>query len=165
MKKKMNQILSGVNEVNIYGNKDIVIDGIANDSRKVKQNFIYIAIIGNDLDGHSFINQSIMNGAVVIICSKIPNKLNRNVTYVIVKNTRKAQGIIASNFYNNPSKKINVIMVTGTNGKTTVVSLFYSLFMSMKIKVGMLTTIENKINNKTYSSELTTPDSIQLIII
>ncbi len=162
MKKKMNQILSGLNEVNIYGNKDILIDGIANDSRKVKQNFIYIAIIGNDLDGHSFINQSIMNGAVVIICSKIPNKLNRNVTYVIVKNTRKAQGIIASNFYNNPSKKINVIMVTGTNGKTTVVSLFYSLFMSMKIKVGMLTTIENKINNKTYSSELTTPDSIQL---
>ena len=162
MKKKMNQILSGLNEVNIYGNKDILIDGIANDSRKVKQNFIYIAIIGNDLDGHSFINQSIINGAVVIICSKIPNKLNRNVTYVIVKNTRKAQGIIASNFYNNPSKKINVIMVTGTNGKTTVVSLFYSLFMSMKIKVGMLTTIENKINNKTYSSELTTPDSIQL---
>ena len=66
----MNQILSGLNEVNIYGKKDILIDGISNDSRKVKQNFIYIAIIGNDLDGHSFINQSIINGAVVIICSK-----------------------------------------------------------------------------------------------
>ena len=162
MKKKITKIISGLNEVNIYGNQSIIIDGIANDSRKVKKNFIYIAIIGNDLDGHDFINQAIMNGAAVIICSKAPNKLNRNITYILVKNTRKAQGIVASNFYDNPSNKIDVIMVTGTNGKTTVVSLFYSLFMSMKIKVGMLSTIENKIENETYLSELTTPDSIQL---
>jgi len=162
MKKNMSQILSGLNEINIYGEKNVFINGIANDSRKVQKNFIYVAIIGNDLDGHNFIDQAIINGAKVIICSIIPNKIEKTITYILVKNTRKAQGIVASNFYNNPSNKINIIMVTGTNGKTTVVSLFYSLFMSMKIKVGMLTTIENKINNETYMSDLTTPDSIQL---
>ena len=162
MKKKMNQILSGLNEISIYGEKKTLIDGIVNDSRKVQKNFIYVAIIGNDLDGHDFIDQAIENGASVVICSKSPDKIDKKITYILVKNTKKAQGIVASNFYNNPSNRINVIMVTGTNGKTTVVSLFYSLFMSMNIKVGMLTTIENKINDKTYTSKLTTPDSIEL---
>ena len=128
MKKKMNQILSGLNEIGIYGEKKIFIDGIVNDSRKVQKNFIYVAIIGHDLDGHDFIDKAIENGASVVICSNLPNKIDENITYILVKNTKKAQGIVASNFYNDPSNRINVIMVTGTNGKTTVVSLFYSLF-------------------------------------
>ena len=99
MKKKMNQILSGLNEISIYGEKKTLIDGIVNDSRKVQKNFIYVAIIGNDLDGHDFIDQAIENGASVVICSKFPDKIDKKITYILVKNTKKAQGIVASNFY------------------------------------------------------------------
>jgi len=162
MKKKFSAIISGLKFISIYGNQKLSVSGITNDSRRAKNNFIYIAIVGNKLDGHAYIDDAIENGACLILCSKIPKTLKKNITYVLVKNTRLAQGIISSNFYNNPSKKINLIMITGTNGKTTVVTLFYNLFKHLNYKVGMLTTIENKIDEQSFESRLTTPDSIEI---
>ena len=162
MKREFNDIISGLDFISIYGRKNLVISGIVNDSRKVRKNFIYVAILGNKLNGHDYVNDAIKNGASAIFCSKRPDKLNKTITYVLVRNTRKAQGIIASNFYSNPSNNIDIIMVTGTNGKTTVVTLFYGLFKNLGIKVGILTTIENKINDESYDSHLTTPDSIDI---
>ncbi len=162
MKREFDDVISGLKFISIYGRKNFQISGIVNDSRKVRKNFIYIAILGNKLNGHDYIDEAIKNGASAVFCSIIPENINNKITYVLVKNTRIAQGIIASNYYYNPSQNIDVVMVTGTNGKTTVVTLLYTLFRNMNIKVGMLTTIQNKINDESHKSTLTTPDSIEI---
>jgi UDP-N-acetylmuramoyl-L-alanyl-D-glutamate--2,6-diaminopimelate ligase len=158
----LRDILYKVNITSTSGNMDVEVKGIAFDSRKVKQGFLFVAIKGHQTDGHEFVEKAVGSGATVIVCEKLPEAISDTNTYVSVKGSAKALGIIASNFYGNPSKKIKLIGVTGTNGKTTVVTLLFKLFTSLNYKVGLLSTVVNKIVDKDISATHTTPDPIQI---
>lgn len=159
---KLSDILYNVRITYTAGNMSQEISGIAFDSLKVKQGNIFVAIKGTQTDGHKFIESAIESGAKAIFCAELPEKLVEGVTYVTHQNTAQALGIMSSNFYGNPSKKLKLIGVTGTNGKTTVVTLLYKLFTSMGKKCGLLSTIENIIDNQVLTTSHTTLDPIQI---
>jgi UDP-N-acetylmuramoyl-L-alanyl-D-glutamate--2,6-diaminopimelate ligase len=138
------------------------VSGICFDSRKVKEGFLFVAVKGTTSDGHDFIRKAIDIGATVIVCETLPESINEKITYVAVKNSAQALGIIASNFYGNPSEKVKLVGVTGTNGKTTTVTLLYQLLSSMGHRVGLISTVENRIIDQVVPSTHTTPDPIQL---
>ena len=142
------------------GNLDRIISGISENSLEIKKNNLFFAVKGNILDGHQFIEDAISKGCTVVVCTDFPVELNDNITYIKVENIRKSISIISLNFYNNPSDKIKVITVTGTNGKTSVVYFLYQFFRNMNLKVGMLSTIENRINDTVLDTNLTTPSAI-----
>jgi UDP-N-acetylmuramoyl-L-alanyl-D-glutamate--2,6-diaminopimelate ligase len=123
---------------------------------------MFIATVGTVADGHQFITSAIEKGASVIVCEKLPKKLDATVTYVVVDNSSRAMGLIAAAYYQHPSKKLKLVGVTGTNGKTTVATLLSNLFQELGYKVGLLSTVENKINNTVIPSTHTTPDSITI---
>ncbi|MGI6718565.1 MAG: UDP-N-acetylmuramoyl-L-alanyl-D-glutamate--2,6-diaminopimelate ligase [Bacteroidales bacterium] len=137
--------------------KDIVLD-----SRKASKGSIFVAISGTVTDGHNYIEKAIENGASAIVCEKIPEKTNKDVYYVKVKNTSEAIGILSSNYYDNPSKKIKLIGVTGTNGKTTIATLLYNLFTELGYFCGLISTVKNIIGKTDYPSTHTTPDVLTL---
>jgi len=120
------------------GNLDKTISGISENSLEIKKDNLFFAVKGNILDGHKFIDDAISKGCTVVVCTDFPVELNDKITYIKVKNIRKSISIISLNFYNNPSDKIKVITVTGTNGKTSVVYFLYQIFRNMNLKVGML---------------------------
>jgi UDP-N-acetylmuramoyl-L-alanyl-D-glutamate--2,6-diaminopimelate ligase len=138
------------------------VKGICFDSRKVEQGFLFVAVKGTTSDGHDFIDKAISLGAIVIVCENLPETVNERITYVAVKDSSHALGIIASNFYGNPSEKLKLVGVTGTNGKTTTVTLLYQLFSSMGHRAGLISTVENRIIDQVIPSTHTTPDQIQL---
>jgi UDP-N-acetylmuramoyl-L-alanyl-D-glutamate--2,6-diaminopimelate ligase len=144
------------------GSTDVDINAICFDSRKVKEGSLFIAIKGTQSDGHGFIDKAISLGAVAIVAEKLPEVISDKATYVTVKDSAQALGIIASNFYGNPSGKLKLVGVTGTNGKTTVATLLYKLFSSLGYRCGMLSTVVNKIVDKDFVSTHTTPDPIQI---
>jgi UDP-N-acetylmuramoyl-L-alanyl-D-glutamate--2,6-diaminopimelate ligase len=144
------------------GSTDVDISAICFDSRKVKEGSLFIAIKGTQSDGHGFIDKAISLGAVAIVAEKLPEVISDKATYVTVKDSAQALGIIASNFYGNPSEKLKLVGVTGTNGKTTVATLLYKLFSSLGYRCGMLSTVVNKIVDKDFVSTHTTPDPIQI---
>lgn len=158
----LRDILYKVNITSTSGNMDLEVNGIAFDSRKVKPGFCFVAIKGHQTDGHEFIEKAVGNGAAVIVCNKLPEEISDKITYITVKGSAKALGILVSNFYGNPSKKIKITGVTGTNGKTTVVTLLFKLFTSLNYKAGMLSTVVNKIVDKDITATHTTPDPIQI---
>ncbi len=141
----LQELLYKVSFVKIIGSTNVEVADIAFDSRKVKAASLFVALKGTQSDGHAYISQTIDAGAKVIVFEDIPTNLDDNITYVKVADSNIALGIIAANFYDNPSEKIKLVGVTGTNGKTTIVSLLTQLFYIMNVKVGMLSTIENKI--------------------
>ncbi len=151
---------SGIEEV--IGDISRSIDSICFDSRKVTSNSLFIATRGTHVDGHEFINSAIDNGAVTVICEKFPSQISSQITYVKVKDSSYALGVVASNFYGNPSDKLKLIGVTGTNGKTTVVTLLYLLYSQLGKKAGLLSTVRNKIISETIPSTHTTPDAIAI---
>jgi len=146
----------------IIGTTNVAVSSITFDSRKVKKDSLFIAVKGTAVDGHNFITQAIETGAIAIVCEEIPTMQLENITYVKVKNANYALGIIAANFYDNPSQKLKLVGVTGTNGKTTTVTLLYNLFKSLGYTVGLLSTVKNKINNEELVATHTTPDAISL---
>ena len=158
----LQELLYKVSFVKIIGSTNVEVADIAFDSRKVKAASLFVALKGTQSDGHDYILETINSGAKVIVHEDIPIKLDEKITYVQVKDSNIALGIIAANFYDNPSEKIKLVGVTGTNGKTTIVSLLTQLFSIMNIKVGMLSTIHNKIINKITPSTHTTPDALQI---
>ncbi len=161
--KELKEILFGVNIDSVYGDTNLSVSGISFDSRQIKQNNIFIAIKGYDLDGHNYIDQSINNGAKVVVCEKLPKKINKyEIVFIEVKCSKTALYIISSNFYGNPSSKIDLIGVTGTNGKTTITSLLYKLFNNQGIKSGLISTINIEYDEFTENSKNTTPDPILL---
>lgn len=160
--KELIQILNQVQYTEYKGNLGIQIQDICSDSRSVGNNSLFIAVKGVSVDGHNFINDVIKQGATAIICEHFPSTLMDHVTYIKVPNSQIAKAVIAENFYNNPSTKIKIVGVTGTNGKTTVATLLYKLFSSLGYKVGLLSTVENKIADKTIPATHTTPDAIAL---
>jgi len=160
--KQLKDILYKVRIENVSGTTEIPVSAIAFDSRKVENNSLFVAIRGTSSDGHDFISQAIISGAVAVICQNMPVILNENVTYILVKDSSLAMGIVASNFYDNPSSKLILTGVTGTNGKTTTATLLHELFMTLGYNCGLLSTVCNKINNEIIPSTHTTPDAIEL---
>ncbi|MBS1486975.1 MAG: UDP-N-acetylmuramoyl-L-alanyl-D-glutamate--2,6-diaminopimelate ligase [Bacteroidetes bacterium] len=160
--KALRDILYKVHITATSGNMDGEVSGVAFDSRKVKTGFLFVAIKGHTSDGHQFIDRAIHAGATVIVCEKMPEAISNNITYVTVKGSAKALGTMASNFYDNPSKQIKLTGITGTNGKTTTATLLFKLFTALNYKVGLLSTVVNRIVDKEVPATLTTPDPIQI---
>lgn len=158
----LKDILYKVSLISTSGDMEVGVDHIAFDSRKVKGKTAFVATKGTQVDGHQFIDQAIENGATAIVCETMPGEIVSGITYVQVLNSPKALGIMASNFYNNPSQKLNIIAITGTNGKTTVATLLHQLFMEMGHTCGLISTVENKINDKMIEAAYTTPDALTL---
>lgn len=159
---KLNNILYNVSLKAVSGSTDVVFNKLCFDSRKVKENDAFVAIKGTNVDGHNYISKTIEQGANVIVCEILPDTLDEKVTYVEVKNSAKALGIMAGNYYNNPSKKLILIGITGTNGKTTVATLLFNLFSQLGYKSGLLSTIENRIGDTVLKATLTTGDALQV---
>ena len=151
---------TSVNAVN--GSTAISINTLQIDSRAIKKGNCFIAIKGTDADGHSYINAAIKNGALAIVCEEMPNKLDSNVTYIQVNDSAEAAGKMAHLFFEEPSLKLKLVGVTGTNGKTTVATLLYKLFSAAGFRCGLMSTVENKIGNSIIPATHTTPDAIQL---
>jgi len=157
------ELLGNINAIQIIGDKNILISNIQFDSRKVaEKNTLYVAQKGTQTDGHLFIDKAIAQGATAIVCETLPENINGNCTYIQVQNAATALGELAAVFYDFPSKKITLVGVTGTNGKTTTVTLLYHLFMSLGYPTGLISTIVNKINHVEIPSLHTTPDALAL---
>lgn len=144
------------------GNNDIAIDKITFDSRDITKDSVFVAIRGTVTDGHKYIDQVVEKGIAAVVCENLPQELNAEVCYVVVKDSSETLGLMAANFYDNPSEKLNLIGITGTNGKTTTVTLLYDLFKSIGYKTGLISTVRNRVNDKTYASTHTTPDPLHL---
>jgi len=158
----LQQILYKVKIVSIAGSTNIEINDLQTDSRKVKPGTCFIAVKGTVTDGHSFIDIAVANGASAIICETLPNDINNSLQYIVVENSAIAAGIMAHNFYGRLSEKINLVGVTGTNGKTTIATLLFKLFSSLGYKCGLLSTVQNQVSGKVLAATHTTPDAITL---
>jgi len=160
--KLLKDILYKAGLIEVDGSTNVAITSISFDSRKIEKDSLFVAVKGTLSDGHKYIDETISKGAIAILCEDVPAVLNEKVTYIKVNDTTVALGIIAANFYDNPSEKIKLIGVTGTNGKTTTVTLLFNLFKKLGYKVGLLSTVKNQINNDVLEATHTTPDAIQL---
>jgi UDP-N-acetylmuramoyl-L-alanyl-D-glutamate--2,6-diaminopimelate ligase len=159
---KLHDILYKVSIRSVAGSTDVEIKDIQIDSRKIKPGSVFVAVQGTAADGHQFIEKAIESGAAAVVCESIPLTKKEDVTYVQVENSAAAAGYMAHNFFGQPSEKMKVVGVTGTNGKTTIVTLLYKLFTSLGYKCGLLSTVENHIGDKKVPATHTTPDAISL---
>jgi UDP-N-acetylmuramoyl-L-alanyl-D-glutamate--2,6-diaminopimelate ligase len=146
----------------VNGSTDVAIEKMEFDSRKISENDVFIAIRGTISDGHDFIETAINKGAIAIICDTFPEIIVAGITYIQVKDTNKAMAFMAANYFDNPSQKLKLVGITGTNGKTTVASLLYQLFQKAGYKVGLLSTVKILVGTKEYKATHTTPDSITI---
>jgi len=158
----LKDIIYGVRIENVIGSTNVAVEGVAYDSRQMMQFGMFVAIPGTQVDGHEFIEVAVSNGAIAILCEQLPENLNVGITYIVVQSASIALGVVASNFYNNPSNQLKLIGVTGTNGKTTSATLMYNLYRMMGYKVGLLSTVINKIHNEPVEATHTTPNAIDL---
>lgn len=158
----LQQILYKVNLGSVIGDTAIEIKDLQLDSRKVSKGSCFVAVKGTLTDGHQFIEQAIINGAVVIVCENLPSVMDEKIHFVVVGNTAKALAIMAHNFYGRVSEKLKVVGVTGTNGKTTIATLLFNLFTALGYKCGLISTVQNQIAGEVLPSTHTTPDSISL---
>lgn len=158
----LKDILYKVAIESVHGSTEMAIEKIEFDSRKVKENDVFVAIRGTISDGHVFIETAINGGAVAIICDKLPAVIVTGITYIEVKDTNAALAYLASNFYGNPSTNLKLVGITGTNGKTTVASLLYQLFKKAGYKVGLLSTVKILVDETEYKATHTTPDSLTI---
>lgn len=160
--KLLKDILYKVSVNTIYGDTNLEISQIDFDSRAVKEGSLFVAQKGVSVDGHLFIDKAIRLGATSVICEVLPEKKQENITFIQVDDSNTALAIIASNFYDNPSSKLKLIGVTGTNGKTTIASLLYQLHKKAGFKVGLLSTVQILVDTIVYESTHTTPDSVSI---
>ncbi|MEN8789865.1 MAG: UDP-N-acetylmuramoyl-L-alanyl-D-glutamate--2,6-diaminopimelate ligase [Flavobacteriaceae bacterium] len=160
--KLLKDILYGVRLSAVSGSTDIDIHAIQFDSRAIQEKDAFVAIRGSMADGHKFIDKATAAGAQAVICEEFPEQLLDNITYIEVDNAKKALSVMASNFYDVPSRNLKLVGVTGTNGKTTVSTLLYQLFKKAGYKVGLISTIKIMVDNKEYATNLTTPDALTI---
>jgi len=160
--KQLSEILHGSGVTERVGQTDIPIYGLHFDSRKVEMGSLFFAVKGISTDGHLFIEMAIEKGAVAVVCETLPTTLKAGVCYLVTSDCRQTLGEIASTFYDNPSTRMKLIGVTGTNGKTTTVTLLHRLFRDLGYNVGLISTIHNRINEIIIPSTHTTPDPVQL---
>ncbi len=160
--KILNNLLEDISILETHGNIDMGVSSVSLDSRIIEPNSLFVALRGNVLDGHDFINEVIEKGAKSIIYEKEITDFKTGISYIRVPDTHTAVGIIASNFYDNPSHKLKLIGITGTSGKTTTATLLHQLFRELGYKAGLIGTVVNKINDKSEEAHRTTPDAVTL---
>ena len=160
--KRLNDILYKTGVESISGKGDVAVAQVIFDSRKVQPGDVFVAVSGTRVDGHNFIDVAVRQGAAAVVCETLPAELKPDVTYVRVKDSAFALGQMAANFYKRPSESLRLMGVTGTNGKTTIVTLLHQLFLELGYKTGMLSTIVNKVNQKEIKTSHTTPDALSI---
>ncbi|OYU80460.1 MAG: UDP-N-acetylmuramoyl-L-alanyl-D-glutamate--2,6-diaminopimelate ligase [Flavobacterium sp. BFFFF1] len=158
----LKDILYRVSIEAVKGTTDIEINMVDFDSRKISENDVFVAIRGTASDGHDFIEKAINQGAIAVVCDTFPEVIVSGITYVKVKDTNAALAFMADNFYDNPSKNLKLVGITGTNGKTTVASLLYQLFKKAGYKVGLISTVRILVDEVQYSATHTTPDPLTI---
>lgn len=160
--KKLNRLLEDIDIIEIIGSQERGVKSLHIDSREVKKSSLFAALTGTRVDGHKFIESAIQKGATSILCESLPKEKSDHVTYIRVKDAASAIGEIAHRFFGKPSEKLKLVGVTGTNGKSTIVSLFFQLFESLGHPSGLISTIDYRIRDQRFESSHTTPDSIRI---
>lgn len=159
---QLQDVLYGVAITNLVGSTNREISMLAFDSREVQPNAVFFAVRGSLSDGHKFISQTITSGAAVIICEELPEQKNDAVTFIVVEDTSVALGIMAANYHGNPSAALKLIGITGTNGKTTIATILFKLYRSLGFDTGMISTVQNQINEQVIPATHTTPNPLAL---
>ena len=159
---KLSELLKNVSVISLVGNVEAEITGVNIDSRRIAPGHLFVAIPGTQTDGHCFIGKAIELGATAVLCEKLPEKCDENVTFVTVESTENCVGEVATQFYGDPSRKLKLVGVTGTNGKTTIATLLYNMFRKFGHKCGLLSTVCNYIEDEAVPASHTTPDPIEL---
>ncbi len=162
MTVKLESLIQATETISVHGNMHVEVSLLTYDSRNVSNGAVFFAVKGTQVDGHKFIDDVIAKGAACIVCEVLPNVLNENICYVQVSNTSVAMANMATCWYDYPSQKLKLVAVTGTNGKTTVATLLFKLFRSFGHHVGLLSTVQNQINENIIPSTHTTPDAIKI---
>lgn len=158
----LEELIKGLKTVSVFGQTDIEITGVNIDSRRIKEGHLFIAQRGTQVDGHKFIPKAIELGAKAVLCEVLPEEKAEGVTYVQVESTEDVAGKVATIFYGDPSRKLKLVGVTGTNGKTTIATLLYNMFRKLGYKCGLLSTVCNYIEDEAVPADHTTPDPIEL---
>lgn len=159
---KLNELLKAIQPIQVIGNQEVEIKEVNIDSRQVREGDLFMAMRGTQTDGHAYIASAIEKGAVAVLCEDLPEQLNDGVTYIQVKESEDAVGKLATAFYGDPTSKMKLVGVTGTNGKTTIATLLYNTFRYFGYKVGLVSTVCNYIDDEAVPTEHTTPDPITL---
>lgn len=159
---KLGELLKKIQTVQVIGPQDMDITGVDIDSRKVVNGHIFMAMKGTQADGHAYIPAAIKNGATAILCEELPDEKDKNVTYIQVTDSEDAVGKIATTFYGDPTSNLELVGVTGTNGKTTIATLLYEMFRKFGYKTGLISTVCNYIDGEAIPTEHTTPDPVTL---
>ena len=160
--KILSQLTASLKKKTIIGNSEIMVSELIIDSRKVTTGSMFVALKGTQIDGHTFIQKAIDMGAMSILCEDLPETRPDNITFLQVSNASEALGYLASEFYDNPSKKLKLVGITGTNGKTTTVMLLFRLFRNLGYHCGLISTVQNQIDENVIPSTHTTPDAVSL---
>jgi UDP-N-acetylmuramoyl-L-alanyl-D-glutamate--2,6-diaminopimelate ligase len=155
-------ILKGIDVISITGKSNIAVDNIEFDSRNISKGSLFIAVKGYKTDGHNYIDSAIKSGAVAIICETLPHDRDKKICWIETSDSERALGLASSNFFGNPSDSLRLVGVTGTNGKTTIATLLYRMFMKLGYKCGLFSTVCNYINDRELPATHTTPDPVQL---
>ena len=159
---KLHELLKNIKPLQVAGDSEVEITGVNIDSRRIAKGHLFVAMRGTQVDGHKFIGKAIDQGAVAVLCEEMPDQLCEGVTYIQVDSTEDAVGRVATVFYGEPSKKLKLVGVTGTNGKTTIATLLYNMFRKMGHRCGLLSTVCNYIEDEAIAADHTTPDPIEL---
>ncbi len=159
---KLSELLKSVKVLQVAGPAEVEVTGVNIDSRKIEKGHLFVAIKGTQTDGHQFITKAVAQGAVAILCEEMPEEKCDGVSYVQVASTEDIVGQVATNFYDNPSQRLKLVGVTGTNGKTTIATLLYNMFRKFGHRCGLLSTVCNYIEDEAIAADHTTPDPIEL---
>ena len=158
----LEELVNGLKTISVCGPENIDITGVNIDSRRIKEGHLFVAQRGTQVDGHKFIPKAVELGAKAILCEAMPEEKADGVTYIQVESTEEIVGKVATTFYGNPSRKLKLVGVTGTNGKTTIATLLYNMFRKFGYKCGLLSTVCNYIEDEAIPADHTTPDPIEL---
>ena len=158
----LSEIIKNINVLEVRGSLDVDVKGLELDSRKIEKGFLFFAVEGSQVDGHKFIPNVVERGAVAVVCQRFPDECSEDVTFVRVANTNDIVGIMATTFFGDPTSKMKLVGVTGTNGKTTIATVLYNMFRSQGYKVGLISTVCNYIDGEPSPTEHTTPDPVTL---
>lgn len=160
--KALKDILHGIPVRHVVGNLNVGITGLCSDSRKVISGSMFVAVAGTQVDGHHYVDNALALGAPVVLCEQLPKVTKDEITYIQVEDTAFALGVTASNFFGNPSTKLKLVGITGTNGKTTIATLLYKLFRQLGYEAGLISTVQNHVGDRIVTATHTTPDPIAL---
>ena len=160
--KQLSEILSSTEVLSFTATGEVTISGLTYDSRRVSKGDCFFAVRGTQSDGHNYITKAVEAGAVAVVCEQLPEQLAADVSYIVVRDTNAAMADIAAAYYDNPSHELNLVGVTGTNGKTTVATLLYDLYRKMGYRAGLISTVVYRIDDREIPSTHTTPDAIRL---